>query len=337
MPARLEDIFEGIAPPADRNPDKASYSVAPVAGYESYFVGKDQSGYACLLITTGHEQSRLASPIRLEKLDVQFDLRCHVTRPREPERADIFTVIRCRSLEAETIRYFLSVCDTIIGMIGDRPARREVSSAVHRLAAIFQKMEKPPARPLNGLFGELFVISRSSSPPRAMMAWRVDEMGRFDFADGNARMEVKATTGRARAHTFSYEQCTPPPGTDAIAASLFVERSAGGATLRALVVEIETNIAAYPDLVLKLHETIAGTLGDSLNEALAAGFDVRVSESSFRLYDLREVPAVRGALPPGVTDVHFQSDLSTLQPLSIQSLIERDAVFGHLLPRETRS
>jgi len=335
MPARLEGIFESIAPLKDLNPDKPIYGVAPIPGYDSYFVGKDQGKYACLLIKTGDEPSRLAPPIRLEKLDVQFDLRCHVTQPREPERAEIFTVIRCRSLEVETTRYFLSVCDTIIGMIGDRPARREVSSAVHRLAAIFQKMQKPPARPLNGLFGELFVISRSSSPPKAIAAWRVDEMGRFDFADGNARMDVKTTTGRTRSHTFSYDQCTPPPGTDAIAASLFVERSAGGLTLRALVADIETSIAAYPDHVLKLHETIMGTLGDSFNEALGVGFDVRVSESSVRLYDLREVPAVRGPLPPGVTDVHFRSDLSALDPLSIQALIGRDAVFGHLLPRES--
>jgi hypothetical protein len=332
MPARLEGIFEGIAPVTDTNPVKPIYSVVAVPCYGSYFVGKDQGGYACLLITTGQEQSRLASPIRLEKLDVQFDLRCHVTRPREPERADIFTVIRCRSLEAATIRYFLSVCDTIVGMIGDRPKQREVSAAVHRLAAIFQKIQKPPSRPLNGLFGELFVISRSSGPPRAMMAWRVDEMGRFDFADGNVRMDVKTTTGRVRVHTFSYDQCSPPPGTDAVVASLFVERSSGGATLRSLVADIETSISAYPDLVFKLHEVVTATLGSSLSEALTVGFDLKLAESSFRLYDLREVPAVRGPLPTGVSDVHFQSDLTALQPLSAQSLAERDAVFGYLLP-----
>lgn len=332
MAERLERIFGAISPPIEPNRDKPIYSVMPVPGHGSYFVGKDQGGYACLLITSEQEQDRLASPIRLEELDVQFGLRCHVMRPKEAERTDMFTVIRCRSLEAETIRYFLSVCDTIVGMIGDLPKQREVSSAVHKLAAIFQKMQKPPSRPLNGLFGELYMISRSSSAPRTMMAWRVDEIGRFDFADGNVRMDVKATAGRVRSHLFSYEQCTPPPGTDAVVASLFVERSAGGPTLRTLVAEIETNISAYPDLVLKLHDTISGTLGDTLSGALGVGFDVKIAESSLQMYDLREVPAVRGPLPPGVSDVHFQSDLSALHPLSISSLVERDGAFAYLLP-----
>ena len=332
MAARLEGIFDAIAPPVGENPDKPIYAVMSIRGYESYFVGKDREGHACLLVSTSDQAGRLASPIRLENLEVQFELRCHLKRNKEAERTGIFTVIRCRSLDKETVRYFLSVCDTILGMVGDKPKQAEVSSAVHRLAAIFQKMQRPPARPVNGLFGELYLIWRSASPPKAMTAWRVDETARFDFADGNIRMDVKAAAGRLRFHTFSYEQCNPPPGTIAVVASLFAERSPGGITLRSLIGRIETSIAAYPDLVLKLHNVVTATLGVSLAEALPMAFDTKLAESSFRLFDLREVPGIRGPLPAGVSDVHFRSDLSALQAHSIQSLIDGDPGFGDLLP-----
>jgi hypothetical protein len=332
MSDRLEGVFAALAPLAGENPDKPVYAARPIRGYESYLIGKDREGHACLLVATGEQSGRLASPIRLENLDVQFELRCHLRHNNEPERTGVFTVVRCRSLDQETVRYFLSVCDTILGMVGDKPKQRDVALAVHRLAAIFQKMQKPPTRPVNGLFGELHFIARSGSPPRAMTAWRVDETARFDFAEGNVRIDVKSAAGRLRTHTFSYEQCNPPPGTLAVVASLFVERSPGGIALRALIGEIETSIAAYPDLVLKLHEVVTATLGASLTEALPMTFDAKLADSSLRLFDLREVPGIRGPLPAGVSDVHFRSDLSALQARCVASLVDRDPVFGGLLP-----
>lgn len=105
---------------------------------------------------------------------------------------------------------------------------------------------------------------------------------------------------RVRAHTFSYEQCNPPPGTIAIVASLFVERASGGISLRSLILEIEESVSAHNDLVLKLHEVVAATLGTSLNEALSVRFDTKLPGSSLRLYSLNDVPAIRGPLPPRI-------------------------------------
>jgi hypothetical protein len=198
-------------------------------------------------------------------------------------------------------------------------------------------MQKPPTRPVNGLFGELFLIWRSGNPIRALAAWRMDETARFDFADGDIRLDVKATSGRVRAHTFSYEQCNSPPGTIAIVASLFVERSPGGVTLRSLIDQIEGRITAKIGLVFKLHDVITATLGMNLNEALALKFDEKLADSSLCFFNLHDVPAIRGPLPAGISDVHFRSDLSALQALPVHSLIDRDPVFWDLLPRVNES
>jgi hypothetical protein len=80
-------------------------------------------------------------------------------------------------------------------------------------------------------------------------------MARFDFSDGDARLEVKSTSKRIRAHSFSFEQCNPPGGTRAVLASIFVERAAAGIVFRALIRDIEDRVVGDADLVFKLHDT----------------------------------------------------------------------------------
>ncbi|MHB1418191.1 MAG: PD-(D/E)XK motif protein [Bacillota bacterium] len=329
---RLDVLFETITPPTGGNPDKLLYAVIPVPGFESYFIGKDQESHACLLVATFGFAGNTQPPIRLENLDVQFELRCHLRKDQEPECEGRFTIIRCRSIDKEITRYFLSVCEPVMRMVGDQPAQRAVATAIIKLASIFQKMQNPPARPANGLFGELYMIWRSSNPIRTLTAWRMDETARFDFAEGDIRIDVKSTAGRVRAHTFSFEQCNPPAGTIAVVASLFVERSPGGVALRSLIKQIESRISAHAELLLKLHEVVASTLGVSLNESLGIKFDLKLAGSTLYFFDLSEVPAIRGPLPVGISDVHFRSDLSLLLPLSIGSLINRDYGFLYLLP-----
>ena len=332
MASGLADIFAAIDPPSEAPSDKPLYAVMPVPGHTSYFIGKDRESLACLLVSTTGQTGRPHPPIRLESLDAQFELRCHLKKGREPEREGAFTVIRCREGDNETTRYFLSVCETILRMLGDNPTRVQIATVVNRLAAIFQKIRQPSARPLNGLFGELYLLLRSGNAVRALTAWRADENARFDFSDGDIRLDVKAAGGRSRIHTFSYDQCNPPSGTIAVVASLHSEQTAGSMSLHNLIDQIEVRVSAYADLVLKLHETVAATLGASLQDGLSRCFDMRLAESSLQFFSLEEVPAIRGPLPTGVTDVHFRSDLSAMTPISTEALIDKDPVFWDLLP-----
>lgn len=247
-------------------------------------------------------------------------------------RKGTFTVVRCRASDHETIQYFLSVCQIIIRHLGKAPSRTAIAAAVRRIASIFQNIRKPPVRSLNGLFGELYLISRSRTPSQAVAAWRIDESSRFDFAAGDVRIDVKSCTGRLRVHTFSYDQCNPPPSTHAVVASLMVERLPRGLSLEHLVLSIEAQVSGDEELVLKLYEIIASTLGASVPESMRVTFDPHLAESSLQFFDLREIPAIRGNLPPRVSDVRFTVDMSGLLPLSEEVLVDRDALFWDLVP-----
>jgi hypothetical protein len=331
MRTRLQSLFEGLVPPHRENSEKPLYAVAPLPGYETYFVGRDPEGHACLLVATRVHRRRMLAPVRLENLDAQFELHCHLRREGKTESTGTFSVILCRSSESETIRYFLSVCDAILEMLGEAPSQQELVSAIHRLAAIFQKLQKAPTCPVSGLFAELYLTYRSANPSRVLAAWRLDQNARFDFSEGDVRLDVKGTVGRLRAHIFSYEQCNPPSGTIAVVASLFVERSPVGIPLRSLMTGIEERIGTGTDLVLKLYDVVTTTLGTSLNEGLAAMFDMKLAESSLKVYNLEQVPGIRGPLPLGVSDVRFRSDLSGLSPLDVSSLVEKNPGFHSLL------
>ncbi len=202
MDARFDQIFDTLALPGGAGSDRPLFAVAPIPGHPQYFVGRDNEGRACILVANPEPERRRHAPIRLESLEVQFDVPS-ILRASGRSTEGTFTVIRCRSPEAEISRYFLSVCETIVRILGERPTGAAVADAVNRLALIFQRLQNPPVRPVYGLFGELSVIRLSRSPPRALAAWRVETHSRFDFTAGDARLDVKTTTGRTRAHTFS--------------------------------------------------------------------------------------------------------------------------------------
>lgn len=331
--ADLYEICERTAAPDEGDTNGPLFAVRFVPDYECYLVGKDVTGYVCLLVKTTEKARHKPPPVRLENLDAQFDLSCQIADADGQVKMGSFTIVRCRSYESETIRYFLSVCRIIMQHLGDAPSRAAIAAAVRRIASIFQNVRKPPVRSLNGLFGELYVIYRSRSPDRAVAAWRNDERSRFDFAAGDVRIDVKSSAGRVRAHTFTYEQCNPPPGTQAIVASLMVERIPGGISIDNLITSIEARISRTEDLVLKLHEIIAATLGAELTHSLHVTFDPRLAESSLQFFDLREIPAVRGGVPARVSNVRFTVDLSGLAPISERDLVDRDPHFWELVPR----
>src|SRR5262249_45595316 len=141
-----------------------------------------------------------------------------------------------------------------------------ISEAVGQFTRIFQRLIAPSLRPVIGLIGELFVIQQSRNPLKALSCWRIQDSSRFDFMAGNLRLDVKAASGRARIHTFSYDQCNPPSGCTAFVASLFVEVTSRGLSLRELLERIEAVVSGRADLVIKLYDTVAATLGSALEE-----------------------------------------------------------------------
>ena len=198
---------------------------------------------------------------------------------------------------------------------------------------MFRRLSRPASRSLNGLLGELFLIAASRDVRVAVTAWRSTDIDRFDFSTGDVRLDVKASAERLRIHLLSAEQCQPPAGTVGLLASLFIEGSGGGQSLRELVAAIEAALGGNDDLILKVQETIAESLGESLPTVMDARFDDRLALASLRFYDLAAVPAIREGVPLEVSGVHFRSDLTRVQPLSEAEVQAMSEAAPQFLPR----
>ncbi|MEM6410923.1 MAG: PD-(D/E)XK motif protein [Pseudomonadota bacterium] len=334
MTSGLFSVFDALPPPSSTSGTAPVFVVRQVARFQNYYVGKDGGGKACLLIRMMESPGRSPPPIRLESIDAQFELLCQVTDGTGETSEGKFTVVRCRSTERETIWYFFSVCQIIARHLGDEPSRNDLAQAVQKLASIFQNIGKPPVKSLNGLFGELFFISRSRRPTSAIRNWRIDESARYDFSVDDIRFEVKTAAGRRRLHTFSYEQCNPPQDTHAIVASFMIERAPNGIKLHDLISDIERSIGGDEDLLIKLHRIVSSTLGSTLREAFEVTFDQHLAADSLLFFDLRSIPAIRGEQPPGVSDVRFVSDLSRSDPIGPSALIDLDPLFWDFMPED---
>jgi hypothetical protein len=276
--------------------------------------------------------SAARAPVRLAAIEVSFAVPCRIAISDEPERTEILTAVCCTSPDAEIQRYFAHVCETILRIIGEQPALRTIIDAVARLVDLFQKLSRPSKRSVTGLVGELLVIHLSASPAAAVQAWRSTADERFDFSAGDLRLEVKASSTRQRAHSFSFEQCTPPAGTTGILISLFVESSGGGLSVLELMQRIESQLGAEPELIMKLQETVADALGASAAGALPMRFDEGLARTSLQVYELASVPAIRTGIPAEVSQIRFRSDLSRTSPASLASLSGKCQLARLLLP-----
>lgn len=308
----LAELLASVEPLA-HGADEGSFRVRSIPGYERHYVGRNSTGHPSLLL--GSASGVFHAPVRLAMMDARFGNRHRIHPVDDNEREELLSVITCTSHDAQAQAYFLHVCGTILRIVGPNPPLHDIVQVVQRLIELFRRLSRPATRSLNGLLGELFLIAVSRDVRAAVAAWRSTELNRFDFSTGNVRLDVKASAERLRVHHLSAEQCQPPAGTVGLLASLFIESSGGGQSLRELVVAIEAALDGNDDLILKVQETIAETLGESLPTAMGARFDDRLARASLRFYDLGMVPAIRDGVPPEVSGVHFRSDLTRAEPL----------------------
>lgn len=288
--------------------ESESFAVRSIPNFPRHYVGRASGGEPSLLL--GSAAGPFHPPVRLALLECRFG-NLHRIRPDDgEERKELLSVITCTSQDVQAQAYFMHVCETIVRIVGNAPTLADIVSAVQKLIDLFRHIARPATRSLNGLLGELVLIAASRNMPATVRAWRSSDFDRFDFSIGEVRLDVKATADRIRAHYLSSEQCQPPPGTTGLLASVFVESSGGGQSLRELLQEIEGGLAGHDDLILRAQQVVADTLGETLPSAMQARFDDRLARSSLQFYDLARIPAIRDNLVPEVSQIHFRSDLT---------------------------
>lgn len=273
------------------------------------------------------------APLLLAGIQVYFSIPCRISLSEEQDTTQTLTTVVCTSQDPIVQTYFAHVCETIVLIVGSQPSLQRVVDGVRHLVSLFQRLARPSSRSITGLFGELYLLHVSTSPHAAVDAWHSNVDERFDFSLRDIRLEVKASSTRQRAHNFSLEQCTPPPGTRGVLVSMYVETSGGGISLLELVERIEAQLDGELGLILKLQETVADVLGATTAAALSMRFDEQLARHSIRVYEIDAIPAPRGAIPDEVSQVRFHSDISRTPLADVDTLVSLHQHLRLLLPK----
>ncbi len=327
----LTKAFHALETPVSGQSAGHSFMVKSIAGFEPLRLGKDQKGCPALLIPTPEDPNqRWSAPIVLEHLVVQYNASCRVSRFGGGIEEGSFTIIRCISSDTVMHAYFLTIISSIIRLLGPVPSHVDISSVVSRTIELFRALDMAPRKSIQGLWSELFLMALATDPCDLVRAWHVLPEDRFDFSARDQRIEVKSTGTGIRRHHFRLEQLLPPEGTRLLLASMFVHRSAAGTSVLDLAQEVRVKVSGETTLLLHIDQVLTLALGSTLQDGLDQRFDRELAIDSIAFFEPSAIPQLNRDIPAGVSDVHFQADLTGIPMASLDKYHELGGLFKAL-------
>jgi hypothetical protein len=304
------------------------YAVQTVGTRERYRVGRDPGGNPALLISTQPVNQRTSAlPLEFSNLSFRPRCQCRVRQDTLPESIQTLAVLKCTTDDPALRDYFLRSLSGALDVLPDIPTEQTLVEAVSKLVELFRALEAPPRKSLQGLWCELFLISRSTRIRQAALAWHSDPTALFDFSAGTERLEVKSAVGGIRRHYFSLQQLTPPHGTDALVASFLLDESGGGLSIAALWEEVAGRRELTSEAKNRLLHVLTIGLGRDWRKANRIAFDPDIALRDLRLYEATAVPKVSPSVPVGVSEVHFCSELTDVPTVSLAAASHRGGLF----------
>ena len=308
------------------------YEAVRIARNSRYRVGRDSQGNPAILIeTTGTAGAAALSDFEGRHLRVGHGVSCSISEAGVEVGREQFSVVTCVDSDDLLEDRFFDSAETLLRSLGETPAIEELRRVVAGLIELFRLASQPPRGTIQGLWAELWIIAQAREPEVLLNAWHAEPSDAYDFNSGPERLEIKSTSQRTRKHSFSHRQLQPPTGTRVAIASVFVESSGGGPTISTLVDRIRRRVAE-PRALQRLDYGVASTLGADWRAGVEAAFDSELASESHRFYTVDSVPSLPSDVPSGVSDIRYVSDLSGVQALVGEEMLEYGELFAATAP-----
>lgn len=327
MKESLLSIFSALPNP----PKEGAYIGARVKGFRWLRIAKNHAGLPAFFVKASIPKDKIpASRVSRANIEIVFNQDCEIVLENGAKERGQFVAISCLSDNSLLQSYFIGVISGIADRFGVAPSPKDILKGMKYLEELFAAKNQPPKRTILGLWGELFVIATSSNPAELVRTWHSDPMEKFDFSDGAERIEVKTCSGPTRKHHFGLEQVSPPSGATVIVVSIIALKATGGLSIPDLVGRITARISEDTDLLDKFSVVVAESIGNSSQELAAVRYDFQHARSSLKFFNSKDVPSVDDNIPPEVSGVHFESDLSTVKSTSRKALHLRGGIYSAL-------
>lgn len=276
-------------------------------------------GNAVMLILPSDGLGRMADH-ELEYIRIHPNAEFKV-RDESGERIERVAYVVTKGCDAWLVRSFFELI-AMLFETGVEQTPESIRQLLDDLVSLFRALTQPPLKTLIGLWGELFLIYRSTSPYALITAWHTTPRDRFDFARAHERIEVKTTTG-PRIHNFAHNQLVMSEKIRVTIASLVLNRSDNGSTCVELTQMI---LARLTDVAhrRKFLEQVVSTMGEDWSRQGGEAFDIEQAKLSLKFFDTESIPKIAGPIPLQVSNVKYKSDLQAVPELSVDDLGSKD-------------
>ena len=286
---------------------------APVPGARHVFIGKTRTGDVGLLVEHG-TVAISGRPTVLRHVRFAPSIAATI-RAGEVERMSNFCALWCIDGEPSLTAYFLRVICNLVLTEDVLSGLSSPSAAIETVLELFSALTSAPRKSLQGLWGELYLVSRSVDVGAALAAWHSDPGELFDFVAEAQRVEAKTSATGLRQHVFKLEQLLPAEGTRVFVASLMLQERADGHSLLELVDMVRSAPGINADQCRRIEVVVARTLGTGWRESATRRFSSLDGSNALAFFAASAIPTVSAPLPAEVSDVTFRSDLSAAHPL----------------------
>lgn len=289
------------------------FRVASISPLLPHKIGCSEEDYPMFFVETS--DNKMQNDIKMEYFKVLFNRKCQWVNNDGTTEIKKYTIIQLNSLIPELQRYFLEVVLLVLFKLPPMPSNSSVREEILSIINLFASSKDVSKEVIIGLWAELFVIEQSKNPDYLLASWHVTPEDKYDFNDGESKVEVKATTGDKRTHAFSIDQLNPNPHSDLLIASIMIQQSGIGESVINLMERIYPRVIDL-DLQFKLQNIVLQTIGTSWDEVSKMFFDYDYAQSTYCLFRSQDIPSInKDNVPPQVSSVKFVSDLSGIQPV----------------------
>lgn len=291
-------------------PNFEGFVVQSFPGFSTHKIGVDSLGHPCILIQNRKSNSSFTPIYELEYLNVFFNKACKLLSLNKTFTNN-YTVIVFLSESVELQDYFFDVSSVLMDKLGKIPTLQQVQIEIDNIINLFSKLNKVGLKTIQGLWGELLILNNSVQPDFLVKSWHNNLNDKFDFSDGKIRLEVKTTLRQQRIHRFSYDQFSTQPN-KLYVASLLVSEYYNGCSVLDLKKNIETRLKEKQNK-MKLNTLIFDLLGENLAKYVDTRFDIKYSNSSFRVYDTFLLPKLDSkCIPYEMSKINFDLNLENI-------------------------
>ena len=295
---------------------KSKYILADAfPGFSSHRIGYEPSEkFIVVLIKSTNGGGADYSANEGAYLSIHYNVSCTIkTKGSRLKKNEEYTLLTLRTKEIGIEHYFIELVCIYIRKLGNIPSIEDVKNEYLKLESIFLKLSKSSKLDILGLWGELFIIEKSSHPEYLISSWHISSKAKMDFNDCIDKVEIKTTTRKRRCHSFEIKQLWKYKGGLTIISSVMTEEIESGHSISDLIgsIKLKISVSYYQELINKVFDVV----GDKIEGVDDYRFDYNMALSEIKYFDANKIPRP-GLIPKEVTSVKFEVDLTGIKSVS---------------------